>query len=199
MKAVVHEMPRRWMEERRESDAFRWDEVWDGVLHMSPPPNRDHQRFVRDLQFLLHTRWAKPNKGQVDQEVSLTAPEDEEKWRSNYRVPDLVLLPADRRQIDKNEYMVGAPLVCIEIRSPGDESYEKSSFYAELGVPEVWIIDRDTKNPEVYILEGASYRLQVANDDGWIQSTAVAIRMKAVDAKLLVRFGDELSHAIVPE
>ena len=33
----------------------------------------------------------------------------------------------------------------MEIRSPGDESFEKLPFYGRLGVCEVLVIDRDTK------------------------------------------------------
>jgi Uma2 family endonuclease len=30
------------LEERRKKDLDRWDEVWEGVLHMVPPPAFDH-------------------------------------------------------------------------------------------------------------------------------------------------------------
>ena len=33
---------------------------------------------------------------------------------------------------------------------PGDESYEKFPFYAAVGVRELLVIDRDTKEPELY-------------------------------------------------
>ena len=65
-----------------------------------------------------------------------TTPDDEERWTKNYRIPDLVLLTPDRFHIDKCDYMAGAPLVCVEIFSPDDESYEKLPFYASLGVPD---------------------------------------------------------------
>ncbi|MGA2257225.1 MAG: hypothetical protein ABSG53_21430 [Thermoguttaceae bacterium] len=38
---------------RRRTDADRWDEMWDGVLHMPPMPNRSHQELELDLGALI--------------------------------------------------------------------------------------------------------------------------------------------------
>jgi Uma2 family endonuclease len=72
-----------------------------------------------------------------------------------------------------------APDVVLEIRSPGDESHEKLEFYARIGVPEVWIVDRDSKAPEVYILAGGKYVIQSASGNGWIMSPATGIELRA--------------------
>src|SRR4026208_2070886 len=45
MRAVMLEVPEALLEQRRRSGADRWDEVWEGVLHMVPPPSYPHQRF----------------------------------------------------------------------------------------------------------------------------------------------------------
>ena len=79
-------------------------------------------------------------------------------WPDDYRIPDLVLLTPERFQIDRDEYFDGAPTVVVEIRSRGDETIEKLPFYAKIGVPEVWIIDRDTKTPEIHVLRGSPVR-----------------------------------------
>ena len=47
------------------------------------------------------------------------------------------------------ECLEGPPTVVIEIRSPDDETLEKLPFYAKLGVPEVWVIDRDSRAVEI--------------------------------------------------
>src|SRR5688572_30935747 len=73
----------------------------------------------------------------------------------------------------------GAPDVVVEISSPGDESYDKLAFYAELGVPEVWIINRDSKAPELYQLQGDEYERQSANESGWLLSAATGIELRA--------------------
>jgi Uma2 family endonuclease len=196
MQAVIANMPPKWLAERKNSEAAQWDEMWNGVLHMPPMPNRIHQRFSRNLQMYLQSVWAEPRGCQVDQEVNLTAPEDEAEWTLNYRIPDLVLLTPDRFHIDKGEYMAGAPLVVIEVRSPRDETYEKFPFYAGLGVPEVWVFDRDSREPEIYSLRDGSYELRTAGGNGWIPSEAAGIEfLQALPGKVWLRLSGDDSTA----
>lgn len=202
MRAVIAEMPRRWLDEHKASEAAQWDEVWNGVLHMPPMPNGMHQDFNLDLASFLKWDWAKPRGGRVRQEVNLTTPEDEDRWTHNYRIPDLVLLSPDRLHIDKNEYMVGAPLVVVEIKSPGDETYEKFPFYAGLGVPEVWVFDRDTRAPELYALgPGPAYVPIPAGPDGWHTSPAAGVEFRHLAPnKVTARLaGDPASSADLPD
>ena len=199
MEAVIKEMPKHWLEERRKSDASCRDEMWSGVLHMAPMPNLFHQELGSELFGLLKQRWAKPLGGKVYQEINLTTPEDEQDWTKNYRVPDLVLLSAERLEFRRVEYVAGPPLVCIEIKSPNDESYEKLPFYAGLGVPEVWSIDRDTKKPDMLILKEGEYRSLTADQEGWLRSDAVGVRMRDRDAKLLMEFDGDAEPAVIPD
>lgn len=64
-----------------------------------------------------------------------------------YRVPDLLVLPLD---YDRSQQVVTiAPLLCIEILSPDDDMpriLERCWEYNELGVPESWIFDPETKS-----------------------------------------------------
>ena len=195
-------MPPQWLEERKASEAAQWDEMWNGVLHMPPMPNRMHQRFGRNLLIHLQTHWAEPRGCQVDQEVNLTTPEDEWQWTKNYRIPDLVLTTPDRFHLDKGEYMVGAPLVVVEVRSPRDETYEKFPFYAGLGVPEVWVFDRDTKVPEVHRLGSSAIYVPLAVDsDGWLKSPATDFQFRQTQlGKVWVRLGtDDATAEELPE
>lgn len=188
MRAVIANLPVHWEKERFNSEIAQWDEMWSGVLHMPPIPNRVHQDFEMDLGNYLKWNWAIPNGNRIHHQVNLTTPEDEERWTKNYRIPDLVLLTPDRFAIDKCDNMAGAPLVCVEIFSPGDESYEKLPFYAELGVPEVWIVHRDTKEPTVFVLDSGSYVVRVVDSDGWSVSPATGIGFKrTIENKLRVR------------
>ena len=202
MKAVMANMPAHWLTERKNSDAAQWDEVWNGVLHMPPMPNGMHQDFGGDLRDYLKRRWAKPNGGLVRFEVNLTTPEDEEHWTLNYRIPDLVLVSRDRLGIDKNTYMVGAPLVVVEIRSPDDETYEKLPFYGGLGVPEVWVFDRDTKAVELRALvAGPAYDLLPPGPDGWHRSPATGVEFRqSRPGKVVVRVsGDDATAEELPD
>ena len=108
MRAVISQMPKHWVEERKKSEASQWDEMWNGVLHIPIMPNRLQQNIAKELMIYLDCHWEKPGRGRVNQEVNLTTPEDEAAWTLNYRIPDLVLLDPPRFGIDKIEYMVGA-------------------------------------------------------------------------------------------
>ena len=63
-----------------------------------------------------------------------------------YRVPDLLALPIN---YDRSQQVVTtAPLLCIEIVSPDDRMpriLERCWEYFELGVPETWIFDPESK------------------------------------------------------
>jgi Uma2 family endonuclease len=142
--------------------------------------------------------WARPHQARVYHQINVAAPGG---WPHNYRIPDLVLLKPERFRIDRNEYFEGAPDVVIEISSPGDESYDKLPFYAELGVPEVWIINRDSKVPELYQLQGDAYERQSAAENGWLLSAATGIELRAGQpGKLTIRLtGDESTQTELPE
>ena len=142
---------------------------------MTPVPNRCHQDFQWALETWLRNHWAEPRGCRAYHEINVASVGG---WPDDYRVPDLVLLTPDRFDIDRNEYFEGAPAVVVEIRSPDDESYEKLPFYAKIGVPEVWIIDRDTKAPEVYVLAGGDYAKQTADRQGWVASSLCGIQMR---------------------
>ena len=49
MKAVVLEVSDRELEDRRRRGLDRFDEMWEGVLHMAPSPLYEHQRIVMAL------------------------------------------------------------------------------------------------------------------------------------------------------
>ncbi len=199
MRAVILDMPPHWLAERRRSGAERFDEMWEGVLHVSPSPNRNHQDFVLDLATFLKRHWAKPHGGRAIHEINVVHPDDEADWINNYRIPDVVLLSRDRLACDRNTYILGAPLVCVEIRSPRDESYEKLDFYIRLGVPEVWIIDRDTKVPALFELKEGEYREVLPDAEGWFACAAVGARMRPTPAGQLAIRLDSGAAAELPD
>ena len=144
MRAVIPEIPPETLAWRKKAGIDKFDEMWEGVLYMTPAPKRSHQDFVVEMYTWLRSYWARPHGNQVHHQVNVTSPGG---WPDDYRIPDLVLLTPDRFDIDHDLYFKGAPTVVVEIRSPGDETMEKMPFYARLGVPEVWIVDRDTERP----------------------------------------------------
>jgi Uma2 family endonuclease len=198
MKAVMPTLLPDIASHRRQTGSDRWDEMWDGVLHMPPMPNRFHQDLEGALESYLRHVWAPMTRWKVYHQINLAAPGG---WPDDYRIPDLVLLSPKRFAIDRNEYFEGGPDVVVEICSPGDETYEKSDFYADLGVREVWVIHRDTRVPEIHLLRGKRYRKQKPATGGWHRSPATGIELAAAPSvKLAVRIrGDESSRRDLPE
>jgi Uma2 family endonuclease len=135
-----------------------------------------HQDFQWAFETWLRTYWAEPRGNRVYHGINVASVGG---WPDDYRIPDLVLLTPDRFDIDHNEYFEGAPAVVVEIRSPDDESYEKFAFYSKLGVPEVWVVDRDTKTPEVYVLSGGDYAKQAPDRQNWVSSPLCGVQMRA--------------------
>jgi len=48
MKAVIPEVPQHFLEQRARTGLDRWDEMWEGVLHVPPAPNREHQDLAQE-------------------------------------------------------------------------------------------------------------------------------------------------------
>lgn len=194
MKAVMLEVPEHILDERRKWGGDRWDELWGGVLHMVPPPTLEHQELEGALVTWLRTHWEKASGGKVYHQVAVALPDTV--WTENYRLPDLVLLAPAQLHIVRRTHLEGAPTVAVEIRSPGDESYEKLPFYAQVGISEVWFIDRDTKVPQLFVLAGGEYQEQKPTSDLWCQSQATGIELRATaSCKVAIRLAADPSSA----
>jgi Uma2 family endonuclease len=176
----------------------KYDEMWEGVPRMTPAPRRSHQDIVLDIGMWLRLHWAKPLGNRAHQDVNVAPPGG---WPDNYRVPDLVLLTPDRFAIDHDLYFEGAPTAVVEIFGRDDDTREKLPFYASLGVPEVWLIDRDTRQPEVLVLEAGRYRPQPLATDGWLDSPATGIRLRGEAGNCLAMqlAGNDASRQVLPE
>jgi Uma2 family endonuclease len=117
----------RLLEERRRSGADRRDEVWEGVLHVIPPPSGEHERLAHALHVILDPRASALNLVVVG--TVGVGTED------NYRVPDLALLrPGYAPQWNRTAALI------VEIVSPRDDTWEKLPFYARHQVDEVMIL-----------------------------------------------------------
>jgi Uma2 family endonuclease len=165
---------------------------------MPPAPNITHQDLEWELELWLRTYWARPLGNRVHHNVNVAPPGG---WPDDYRIPDLVLLTPDRFHIDRDEYLEGPPTVVVEIRSRGLETMEKLPFYARLGVPEVWVVERDSRVPELYALGTGRYEQQSPAADGWLNSAATHVRLRGeVGERLALQFGaDESTRRLLPE
>jgi len=197
MKAVMSSVPPEVLEQRKRTGADRWDEMWEGVLHMGPMPDLEHQDFEWSLETYLRLRWARRRKARVYHNINVASPGG---WPNDYRIPDLALLTSRCQAVRRGQYLEGPPDVVVEIESPGDESREKLGFYARLGVAEVWITHRDTKSPEIHLLTRGRLRRKPVERDGWLRSRVVGIEMRrGRPGKLAIRLiGDDSTREDLP-
>jgi Uma2 family endonuclease len=164
------------LEDRRRRGADRWDEMWDGVLHMVPPPGADHQSLTTFLCRVYYEVVVEAKRGKVltQGKIARTGPEED-----NYRVPDLsVVLRTGRGRVVK-QGVAGSADQVVEVYSDGDESYEKFGYYASLGVQEILIIDREARWIELYRLQGKKYVL-AAKSPQRVASGLIPISMQIV-------------------
>jgi Uma2 family endonuclease len=184
MTMVVAEPDPDWLADRSERGIDRWDEVWDGVLHVPPTPSTYHQFFERDLEIAL-LPLARAHGLEAIHQVSVLDPD---KGLKNYRTPDLVI--AQRDTFSRRGAEGYAELV-VEILSPNDESREKFPFYAARRIPEYWIVDPITREIEVYLLRGDVYFAVAPNRDGVILAPRLGLELQVVEGpKLRITWAD---------
>ncbi len=136
------------IEHRRRLGLDHYDEVWEGVLHMNPPPTGEHQYVLQQLAELLSPLARRAGLVPVVNEFGLGR-----EGKDNYRVPDGGL----HRTLPRGVFQRTAALV-IEIVSPGDESWDKLPFYAIHDVDEVLIVDPQARSVSWLGLVEGEYR-----------------------------------------
>lgn len=134
----------QFLERRRRSGADRFDELWEGVLHMPPAPDLRHADLQGQLIVLLDAQ-ARMRGLRAVGNFNLGEPED-------YRIPDIGV---HRRP--EGLYSHTAAIV-VEILSRGDATPEKLPFYAAHGVDEVIIVDPDERTVRWLALDAGEYR-----------------------------------------
>ncbi len=133
--------------QRARLDLDRRDEVWDGVLHMIPPPSYEHERLLTKLVRLLGPL-ADAAGLELVGGVGVGWSKDE------YRVPNLSL---HRPTVAQPQWNPTAALA-IEIVSSGDKSWDKLPFYAAHHVDELLIVDPAKRTVDWFALEHGEYR-----------------------------------------
>jgi len=143
VRAVMLDVPQALLDERRARGADRWDEMWEGELHMVPPPSVEHQRLGAEL-FLILGPLAKA-RGLVPfyDATGLFRPGVDDDWRA----PDSAFA---RPEVLSRRGIEGAASLVVEILSPDDETYRKLGWYASVGVGEVLVIDPETRGVELF-------------------------------------------------
>ncbi len=146
MRAVLLDPHTDLLERRRRSGVDRFDEMWEGVLHMVPAPSHAHASIEAQLIMTLGPLARTAGLEMIGQSNLGEGEYD-------YRVPDSAL----HRPGASGVWHPTAALV-VEIVSPGDESWEKLLFYAAHDVDEVLIVDPAKRSVDWLGLQGGEYR-----------------------------------------
>jgi Uma2 family endonuclease len=162
-----------WLAERRRRGIDSADEVWDGVLHVPPEPTVVHQRFEGRLERVL-APLVERRGFEIFRQVSIVDPRDHDR---NYRIPDIIVVDPARLLRRGTE---GPAELAIEVLSPEDKSRDKLPFYAARGTKEVWLVDPETREVEVYVLRGATFYIAVANRAGVTHAPALDLELSVV-------------------
>lgn len=184
MKAVVLHVDEADLARRRRTGVDRYDEMWEGVLHMAPAPAYEHQRIVSAIDRFLGPLCERRARGVLAVAVSVFR---DVSAREDYRIPDLTFVATGRQHIVAADGIRGGgPDLVIEVRSPEDETYDKFAFFAQLGVREIIVIHRDTREPELYRLAGQQFAVVAKDPDGWLHSDVLGVRLTRTAAGRLV-------------
>jgi hypothetical protein len=186
VKAVAPDVSQAELARRKLTGIDRWDEMWEGVLHMAPAPYEEHQRLLGELLVFLLPLLRERGRGTLRAGINVFR---ESSPLEDYRIPDLTFVARGREAIlAKDGVRGGGPDAVLEIHSPGDETYAKLGFFAALGVRELVVVDRDTKRTEVFHLGRSGYTAVAAESDGSVVAAVMGVRFRVVaaDAPLLV-------------
>jgi hypothetical protein len=73
MKGVMLDVPQFVLDWRVQTGADHFDEMWEGVLHMTPSPNRSHQNFEWEMETWLRVYWARPKGNKVYHDLNVAS------------------------------------------------------------------------------------------------------------------------------
>lgn len=169
MRAVLLEVPPGLLEERRRLGIDGRDEMWNGVVHVVPPAGDAQQALQPELLYALYPLARRAGLLQRV-ETGLFGHEHD------FRVPDQLYCRPDQRSDRGAE---GAELV-IEIRSPGDETYEKIEWYGALGVRELLIVHPKGRRVELLRSVGGRLLPVSAGADGAVHCEVLDVRLATV-------------------
>src|SRR4051794_28174820 len=101
--------------ERKKSGADRYDEVWEGVYHVSPLAGDEHQGLVAHLTGVFYITIDLPGLGCVRAGVNVS--DRKGNWKKNYRIPDVAVFLAGTSAQNRGAYWLGGPDFAVEIAS----------------------------------------------------------------------------------
>ncbi len=179
MQVLFLDAPQAVLDERRRLGLDRRDEVWNGVLHVVPPPGGPHQRL--STAFLIAVGPVAAGRGLVPHaETGLYQTGDD------YRVPDQLYCHPEHLSERGAE---GAELV-VEVRSDGDETYRKLPFFAAVGVREVLVLHPRDRTAELFRAVDGELRPVSPDPEGGLRCDVLDVHLRTVDGQLRIAWAD---------
>ena len=143
-----------WNDYRSWSDGQRWQVIGGDAYVMTPAPATRHQDVLVALAAQMQNHFGgHPCRVYV-------APTDLKLSETDIVQPDLMVV-CESEKI-KSSHIEGPPTLVVEILSPATallDRTRKMRLYAAAGVCEVWLITPYPWLVEVFVLDGATYRL----------------------------------------
>lgn len=143
-----------WGDYRTWWDDKRWEIIGGEAFDMAPAPLVRHQAISREIEHRLAAFFA-DKRCQV-----FYSPIDVKLSDEDVVQPDLIVV-CDRKQILET-HIEGPPALVVEILSPSSLRHDrvrKMELYGRSGVKEFWLVTTEPPLVEVFLLDGASYRL----------------------------------------
>ena len=128
-------------------------EFTDGVIEVLPMPTDKHQVILAYVYELL-VAYIRPRGGKV-----LFAPLRVQIRAGKHREPDILLVRDAHDPRRQNRYWLGADLVVeiVSLDDPERDTKVKRADYAEVGIPEYWIVNPEDESITVLKLGSAAY------------------------------------------
>lgn len=180
VRAVMLEVPEHFLAERRRLGHDRFDEMWEGVLHMVPPPGSGHQALAARLVAGL-LPFADALGLTVMQDAGLFDPLVPD--FTSFRLPDVVVAHPDHVS---ERGVEGEAVLAVEIRSPNDETYQKLDFYGRVGVAELFVIDQGAGVVERFVNREGRLALTTADASGWVPLDGLSLRFRLLDDRPVI-------------
>jgi Uma2 family endonuclease len=173
---------KRLIGRRRLCGGDRYDEVWDGVYVMAPLADNEHQSLGLDLAIAFKNALDSVKQAEVFHGCNVS--DQPERWKRNYRCPDVaVFLPGNPAE-DRKTYWYGGPDFAVEVISRFDMSRKKFGFYKSVGVRELLLVARHPWALELYRVEAGDWalagRVDLQAPDGVISSNVLGLTFQFI-------------------
>jgi len=170
--------PYTWQDYQERPDDERWEIIAGEPFAMTPSPSTRHQHVVMELGGELRT-FLRSSPCDV-----FPAPMDLKFSDADVVQPDLLVV-CDPNQ-NKGSHFEGSPKLLIEVLSPSTAYHDrirKLALYDGNGVEEVWLVTPYPSSVEIFLLDGAEYRLKAGygRDDSLESPSFPGLRIKLAD------------------